>query len=87
MNKVSAVQRQFVYGRFRNDLPDRRCFRFDQRLRADHSPLRLSIDVRLQVALRDSVEKAIGDFNGIGGAGVVMDVNTAEVLGKVNFRF
>ncbi|RAI59239.1 peptidoglycan D,D-transpeptidase FtsI family protein [Roseicella frigidaeris] len=57
---------------------------FDQRLRSSHDPLRLSIDVRLQVALRDSVEKAIADFNGVGGAGVVMDVNTAEVLAMVS---
>ena len=57
---------------------------FDARLRTQREPLRLSVDVRLQVALRESVEKAIEDFNGIGGAGVVMDVHTAEVLALVS---
>jgi len=57
---------------------------FDQRLRTDRSALRLSVDVRVQVALRESVEKAIADFNGIGGAGVVLDINTAEVLAMVS---
>ncbi|MBL6456128.1 penicillin-binding protein 2 [Belnapia sp. T6] len=57
---------------------------FDERLRTDHSPLRLSVDVRVQVALREAVQKAISDYNGIGGAGVVMDINTAEVLAMVS---
>ncbi len=57
---------------------------FDERLRTERSPLRLSIDVRVQVALRESVQKAIADYNGIGGAGVLMDVNTAEVLAMVS---
>jgi cell division protein FtsI (penicillin-binding protein 3) len=57
---------------------------FDERLRADHAPVRLSLDIRVQVALREAVQKAITDFNGIGGAGVVLDVNTAEVLAMVS---
>ncbi len=57
---------------------------FDERLRSNHEPLRLSVDVRVQLALRDAVQRAIADFNGIGGAGVVMDVNTAEVVAMVS---
>ncbi|RYJ02637.1 MAG: penicillin-binding protein 2 [Acetobacteraceae bacterium] len=57
---------------------------FDERLRADRAPIRLSLDVRVQVALREAVQKAIADYNGIGGAGVVMDVNTAEILAMVS---
>jgi cell division protein FtsI (penicillin-binding protein 3) len=57
---------------------------FDERLRTSREPLRLSIDVRLQVALREAVAKAIADFTGIGGAGVVVDVHTAEVLAMVS---
>ncbi|MBL6081452.1 penicillin-binding protein 2 [Belnapia sp. T18] len=57
---------------------------FDERLRTERGPLRLSVDVRVQVALRESVQKAIADYNGIGGAGVVMDVNTGEVLAMVS---
>jgi cell division protein FtsI (penicillin-binding protein 3) len=33
-----------------------------------------------QNALRDAVQRGITEFNGIGGAGVVMDVHTGEVL-------
>ncbi|QTI80692.1 penicillin-binding protein 2 [Roseomonas marmotae] len=58
---------------------------FDDRLRTElNKPLRLSLDVRVQLALRDAVHRAISDFNGIGGAGVVLDINTAEVLGMVS---
>ena len=53
---------------------------FDERLRTERGALRLSIDIRVQVALRDAVQAAIDDFRGIGGAGVVMDVHTGEVL-------
>jgi len=59
--------------------------RFDDRLREEPtSPMRLSIDVRVQLALRDAVSRAITDFNGIGGAGVILDVNTGEVMGMVS---
>jgi len=58
---------------------------FDERLRTlRRDALRLSLDIRVQLALRDAVQHAITDFNGIGGAGVVMDVHTGEVLGMVS---
>lgn len=57
---------------------------FEDRLRGDRHPLRLSIDIRVQVALRDAVQAAIADFNGIGGAGVLMDANTSEVIAMVS---
>jgi cell division protein FtsI (penicillin-binding protein 3) len=57
---------------------------FDQRLFADNSPLRLSIDVRVQAVVRDELSKAIDFFQAIGGCGIVMDVNTGEVLGMVS---
>lgn len=58
---------------------------FDERLRARRNEaLRLSIDVRVQLALRDAVQNAITEFNGIGGAGILMDVHTGEVLGMVS---
>lgn len=59
--------------------------RFDEQLRTDRgTPLRLSIDVRVQLAMRDAVNQAINDFNGIGGAGVVLDINTGEVVAMVS---
>jgi len=58
---------------------------FDERLRLRASePLRLSLDIRVQLALREAVAKAIADYSGIGGAGVVLDVRTSEVLAMVS---
>lgn len=57
---------------------------FDQRLREEPDSLRLSIDVRIQSAVRDVLAHAIADFNGIGGAGAVMDVRTGEMLAMVS---
>jgi cell division protein FtsI (penicillin-binding protein 3) len=58
---------------------------FDERLRGLRtSPLRLSIDVRVQLALRDAVQRAMTDFNGIGGTGILMDVQTGEVIGMIS---
>jgi len=57
----------------------------DERLRARaHDPLRTSIDIRVQLALRDAVAKAIDDYTGIGGAGVVLDINTGEIMAMVS---
>ena len=58
---------------------------FDERLRArPNLPLRLSLDVRVQLAMRDAVQRAITEFTGIGGAGILMDVHTNEVLAMVS---
>ncbi len=58
---------------------------FDERLRVRRGEdLRLSLDVRVQLALRDAVQHAITDFNGIGGAGILMDVQSAEIIGMVS---
>ena len=57
---------------------------FDQRLRDDNTPLRLSVDVKVQAVVRDELSKAIADFNAIGGCGIVMDVNTGEVIAMVS---
>jgi cell division protein FtsI (penicillin-binding protein 3) len=57
---------------------------FDQRLFTDPTPLRLSIDVRVQAVVRDELAKAIDFFQAIGGCGIVMDVNTGEVLAMVS---
>ncbi len=57
---------------------------FDQRLFSDSSPLRLSIDVRVQAVVRDELSKAMDEFEAIGACGIVMDVNTGEVLALVS---
>lgn len=57
---------------------------YDERLRVSTAALRLSIDIRIQRELREALDYAIDRFSGIGGSAILMDVNTAEVLGMVS---
>jgi cell division protein FtsI (penicillin-binding protein 3) len=57
---------------------------FNKRLKTDPTPLRLSIDVRVQAVVRDELSKAMDEFQAIGACGIVMDVNTGEVLAMVS---
>ncbi|HEY0522017.1 MAG TPA: penicillin-binding protein 2 [Stellaceae bacterium] len=57
---------------------------FDDRLKTDKSPLRLSIDLRLQNILREELTRAVTDFTALGATGIVMDVRTGEVLAMVS---
>ncbi len=47
-------------------------------------PLALSIDVRVQYALADELEAAMRAHQAIGAAGLVMDVNSGEVVAMVS---
>ncbi len=58
--------------------------RFNDQLRADRQPLRLSIDIRMQTVVRDELSKTVREFDALGGVGVVMDVRTGEVLAMVS---
>ncbi len=57
---------------------------FEHRLTTSSEPLRLSLDVRVQAVVRDEVEKALEEFQGIGAVGIVMDVRTGEILAMVS---
>jgi cell division protein FtsI (penicillin-binding protein 3) len=57
---------------------------FNHGLMTDHTPLRLSLDVRVQAIVRDELSKAMDEFQAIGACGIVMDVNTGEVLAMVS---
>ena len=57
---------------------------FDKRLRESGEPLRLSIDVRVENVVREELLAAKQEFNAIGATGIVMDVNTGEVLALVS---
>ena len=57
---------------------------FDERLRTDPTPLRLSLDVRVQAAVRDELLKSMTEFRAIGACGIVMDVRTGEVIAMVS---
>ncbi len=50
----------------------------------DAGPVHLSVDVRVQYALRDELSRFMSIFRGIGASGMVLDVKTGEVLGMVS---
>ncbi len=53
---------------------------FEHRLGTEGDPVTLSVDLRVQAILHDELKRAHTTFNALGAAGVVMDVNTGEVL-------
>ena len=57
---------------------------FDGMLRDGAQPLRLSVDVRIQHILREEIGRQMVKFDGIGGAGVMLDANTGEVVAMVS---
>jgi cell division protein FtsI (penicillin-binding protein 3) len=57
---------------------------FDEVLRGRREPVQLSMDVRLQYILRDEIMRQMTDFSAIGGAGMIMDVRTGELLAMVS---
>ncbi len=61
---------------------------FDDRLRkpsrGSSQALRLSVDLRVQQALRDELRRAMMHFSAVGAAGVVMDVESGELLALVS---
>ena len=46
--------------------------------------LQLSLDLRIQYVLREELQRVIDDFTAKGAAGLIMDVNTGEVLAMVS---
>jgi cell division protein FtsI (penicillin-binding protein 3) len=52
----------------------------NEELKERREPLRLSLDLRLQYVLREELQHVIEDFTAKGGAGLIMDVNTGEIL-------
>jgi cell division protein FtsI (penicillin-binding protein 3) len=57
---------------------------FEHRLESNPAPLRLSIDLRIQAVVREELQSAMDEFTAIGAAGIVMDVNTGELLAMVS---
>jgi cell division protein FtsI (penicillin-binding protein 3) len=56
----------------------------DSLLRGRREPLQLSLDLRLQYILREELQRVIADFTAKGGAGLIMDVNTGEILSMIS---
>lgn len=57
---------------------------FNDLLAAGTRPLQLTLDIRLQHIARRELHQAIREFSGVGGAAVIMDVNSGEVLAAVS---
>lgn len=60
---------------------------FDRRLKdgaVNREPLALSVDIRLQAILHEEMEKAVAQFQAIGAAGVIMDIESGELLSLVS---
>jgi cell division protein FtsI (penicillin-binding protein 3) len=57
---------------------------FDKRIRENGDPLRLSIDNRIENVVREELLAAKEEFGAIGATGIVMDVNTGELLAIVS---
>jgi len=59
----------------------------DKSIRADagKGPVALSIDLRVQAALQDEVEKAAVNFRALDAIGIVTDVKTGEILGMTSY--
>ena len=58
--------------------------RFDTTLRNQQTPLRLSLDLRVQHAMRQELSRSMKEFRAVGAAGIVMDVQNGEVLSLVS---
>ena len=56
----------------------------NNRLDSSADPVRLSLDVRVQAIVHQALINAIDEFQAIGGAGLVMDANTGEILAMVS---
>src|SRR3546814_2689167 len=57
---------------------------FDDVLRGGHEPMRLAIDLRVQHIVRDELARQVETFRAVGGAGVVLDVETGETVAMVS---
>ncbi|HZF33410.1 MAG TPA: penicillin-binding protein 2 [Candidatus Angelobacter sp.] len=57
---------------------------FDDVLREGHRQVALSLDIRIQNIVREETAQAVADFHAIGGAGMVLDIETGELLAMVS---
>lgn len=52
---------------------------------ANHGAVALSIDLRVQAALEDELQKAVAEFTPKGAVGLVTNVHTGEILGMASY--
>jgi cell division protein FtsI (penicillin-binding protein 3) len=56
----------------------------DSTVRGSRDPIQLSLDARVQFILHDELQRLVADFSAKGAAGIVMDVNTGEIIAMVS---
>ena len=57
---------------------------FDEALKSSTHPISLSIDINIQHAVHDELQKAIKEFRAKGGAAIVMKIKTGEIFSLVS---
>lgn len=57
---------------------------FDELLRAEAAPFALSLDIRVQHAVRDALAAGVAKFRAEAGSAVVMDVRSGELVAMVS---
>ncbi|RAU22906.1 penicillin-binding protein [Paramagnetospirillum kuznetsovii] len=58
--------------------------RFENAIRESREPLGLAIDIRVQTILRNELARAVQEFSAVGATGMVMDVNSGEMIAMVS---
>jgi len=56
----------------------------NKELSSSISPVQTSIDVRLQHIVRDELRRGIEEFSATGGAGLILDIETGEIVSLVS---
>lgn len=56
----------------------------DDQLKEKDKSVKLALDVRLQSVLAEEIQKTVDHFEAIGGAGVIVDIATGEILAAVS---
>ena len=57
---------------------------FDEALKSSTHPISLSIDLNIQHAVHDELQKAVHEFRAKGGAAIVMKIKTGEIFSLVS---
>lgn len=57
---------------------------FNKELKDSDKSIKLTLDMRIQTIVAEEVQKQIDAFDAIGGAGMVVDANTGDVLAAVS---
>jgi cell division protein FtsI (penicillin-binding protein 3) len=56
----------------------------DAAVKGRREPLELSLDARVQFILREELGRVVGEFGAKGAAGIIMDVQTGEIIAMVS---